>query len=172
MFFEGRSIGSRVIQWISKSRFSHVGLIVMWGDRFMLLQAEPGAGVQAVPLSIEIAKYNGVVEWYKLRDEARQKVDMHKVVDGARIDLGLEYNWQIGLRWMIRVALDWRWGKIVHRPQALFCSQYVERCYALAGFPLTEGAAPEWTDPGEVSKSKHLENRGPISHHRDIRAER
>ncbi len=172
MMFEGKTFGSRFIQWVSGSRFSHVGLIAYWGDRYMLLQAEPGKGVQAVPLSIAVAKYKGTVEWYQLKDDARSIVDLDKLLGEARIDLGLEYNWKIGLRWTAHELWGWRPGKKKVRPKALFCSQFVERCFQVGGLSLTAEYDPQWTDPGEVSRSPHIEIKGRVSHNRGIQAHR
>ena len=91
VLFRGSVLASRIIQRISGGRYSHAALVLEWGGRWMILQAELIEGVQAVPLSVAVARYHGEVDFYPLTPEARAKVDLSKLAQVARSALGLRY---------------------------------------------------------------------------------
>jgi hypothetical protein len=54
ILWRGRSLAARIVQWATKSRWSHVGIAVWWGNRLMVLDAYPFKGTRARPLSHEL----------------------------------------------------------------------------------------------------------------------
>jgi hypothetical protein len=163
--FQGTVFLSRVIEKYSHGCYSHVAISASWGDRKMILQAELTGGVQAVPLSVAVGSYRGRVDWYKLRSELKTKLDMVRLLEEAKADLGLTY----ATSELLRVAAKSIFGVSLDLPQdcenphALFCSQYVARCFRLAGVDLA-GATDVGTSPSQIAASKYLEFRGTILH--------
>ena len=165
LLWRGHYVISTVFRLATGSWYTHAAIAVWWGERLMILQAEP-AGLQAVPLSNTVKRYDGLVDWYKIKDEYRNQVDMRKVLAEAKKDLGLPFG--------ILAALSSSWNRflhisgIVHRRlgfplfrsprnrRAMFCSQYVSRCFRAGGLPLTSHPDID-TLPGDVARSDRLE---------------
>lgn len=66
VFWSGTGITSRIVRWFTKSRWSHVGVVVRWGPRIMIVDSLIGRGVRAVPLSNRLDRAYWVptnVEW-------------------------------------------------------------------------------------------------------------
>src|SRR5512143_49955 len=63
-----RNLPSRLIQWATRSRYSHAGLAAWWNGRLMVLEAV-GKGVVVTPLSANVRHYHGDVEWFMCVDE-------------------------------------------------------------------------------------------------------
>jgi hypothetical protein len=163
VLFRGSVLASRIIQRISGGRYSHSALVLEWGGRWMILQAELIEGVQTVPLSVAVARYHGDVDFYPLTLEARAKVDLSKLARTARSALGLRYAkldlLRVGAHLLFHLGLP----RYRRDPEALFCSQYVSRCFRTAGLDL----APQsdvGTSPEQISSSHWLRYAGTIPH--------
>ncbi len=135
--FRGTHLISRLFQAGSHSRYSHSGLVGWWHRRLMLFQAELTA-VQAVPLGPAVRGYKGLVDWYKVRPEHRSRVDPQAVLDEARSNLGLAYATTDIFRTVLHEVADLELPADCEDPHALFCSQYVARCFRIAGLPLKD----------------------------------
>ncbi len=161
--FRGTELLSRVIEAASHARYSHAAIAANWGERKMILQAELMGGVQAVPLSVVVGTYAGRVDWYKLTPEARAEVDVAALMAEARADLGLTYATSD----LLRVAAHDLFGAgLPHdcdNPHALFCSQYVERCFRRGGLRLSN-ASDVGTSPGAIATSSALAYVATIRH--------
>lgn len=135
-FFRGNFRSSRLFTWLTKGYYSHSTIVCWWGDRLMILQAE-GVGLQAIPLSVAVQEYPGRADWYRLQREAAPHVGekVPGVLAEARADLGLKF----GTLDLFRSLFRWV-GKVKFRnpmsPRGLFCAEYVERCFRVAGLPL------------------------------------
>ena len=136
ILFRGTILFSRVIETVSHGAYSHCAIAANWAERKMLLQAELMGGVQAVPLSVAAGTYNGRVDWYKIAPQWRAKLNIPALLTEARADLGLTY----ATSELLRVAAHELFGSKLpadcDNPHALFCSQYVARCFRKAGLPL------------------------------------
>lgn len=161
--FRGQYLISKLFERVDFSYYSHAALAAWWGGRLMILQAE-GPGIQAIPMSVAVATYPGRVDWYKLKKD--DFPDCAKRLAGllweAKSDLGLEYGFGDLLRniwhWIAKVKL----ADPVN-PRAMFCSEYVERCFREAGMSLTD-KADITTFPKDVAASKHLAYMATIPH--------
>lgn len=170
MMFRGEELVSRVIKAGAHSAYSHAGLVVWWHRRAMLLDARR-AGVGATPLSVGIHGYRGVVDWYRIRPEHRARADVMKIIEEAQRNLGLPYAGDD----LVRAALNEVAGLDLppdcERPEALFCSQYVARCFRVGGLPL-HPQRDIATVPSEVALSPVLEFVGTIVPDLDAHAAR
>jgi hypothetical protein len=161
LLWRGNYFTSIVFRLLTRSQYTHAAIAAWWGERLMILQAEL-VGIQAVPLSATVKRYNGLVDWYRIKDEHRSAVD--KVLAKATKDLGRAF----GIVAMIKST--WkrflRVTGIVHRrlgfspprksSRAMFCSQYVARCFSEGGLPLTPRPDID-TLPGDIKDSDVLE---------------
>jgi len=167
VLFRGTIFLSRVIEQVSQGAYSHCAIAASWGERKMILQAELMGGVQAVPFSVAVGTYRGRVDWYKIRPAWRAKLDIAKLLAEARADLGLTYATSD----LLRVAAHRLFGAELpgdcDNPHALFCSQYVERCFRRAGLSLSK-STDVGTSPSEIAASEVLEYQGGIQHDPDV----
>jgi hypothetical protein len=161
--FRGRYLISELFERVDFSYYSHAALAAWWGDRLMILQAE-GPGIQAIPMSVAVGSYPGRVDWYKLRKEdfPDSATRLAGLLREAKSDLGLEYGFGDLLRNI------WHWISKVKladpiKPRAMFCSEYVERCFREAGMSLT-GKPDITTFPKDVAASPHLAYQATIPH--------
>jgi hypothetical protein len=161
--FRGTILLSRVIEKASHGKYSHAAIAANWGARKMILQAELLGGVQAIPLSVAIGTYEGRVDWYKIRPECKAKLDIDALLGEAKADLGLTYATSD----LLRVAAHNLFGTALpadcDNPHALFCSQYVERCFRKAGIELCQ-ASDVATSPSAIAASDVLLYAGTIVH--------
>ena len=163
VLFRGSVLASRLIRRFSGGRYSHAALVLEWGGRWMVLQAELIEGVQAVPLSVAAARYQGEVDFYPITPEGRAKVDLPKLRQVARSALGLGYAKLDLLRFGAHLLFHLGLPRYRRDPEALFCSQYVSRCFRIAGLDL----APQsdvGTSPEHISVSPWLRYAGTIPH--------
>jgi hypothetical protein len=54
ILWSGKMPHSRLIRWLTKSKWSHVGIAVWWGNRLMVLDSYPFFGTRARPLSHDL----------------------------------------------------------------------------------------------------------------------
>lgn len=161
ILFRGARLLSRMIEAGSKSKYSHAAIALWWHRRLMLLQAEIQC-IQAVPLSVALGKYKGVADWYRVRDEHRARIDFAPILDEAKVDLGLAYSTSELLKSALHSLVGLDLPPDCETPHALFCSQYVARCFRVGGLPLIEGMTDIETTPGHISKSPILEYSGTL----------
>jgi hypothetical protein len=167
VLFRGTVFLSRAIEKISHGVYSHCAIAATWGERKMLLQAELMGGVQAVPMSVAVGTYTGRVDWFKVAPALRAKLDIAVLLAEARADLGLTY----ATSELLRVAAHTLFGTSLpddcDNPHALFCSQYVERCFRKAGLRITKDS-DIGTSPSEIAASEALRLQGTIIHDPNI----
>ncbi|HRI67598.1 MAG TPA: hypothetical protein PK156_25310 [Polyangium sp.] len=154
ILFRGEAELSHVIAGISQSAYSHAGFVLSWYHRRMLLSAEMPK-VLAMPLSLKVAHYKGRIDWYKLLPEGRAQLDLERLAVEALTNLGLEY----GTSKLFELASHFILGTNADDddccPETFVCSQYVSRCYRLAGLDLSTKSDLA-TVPGEIAVSPML----------------
>lgn len=160
--FRGAAALSKVIMKLSKGQFSHGALAFWWNDRLMVLQAELGPGVQAVPVSRAVGRYDGRVEWFTLRDEHRTAERIDTLRRAAQMHLGDPYSavdlFLVGLHYAIGTPLP----KVRRTEHEFVCSQYVAYCYAQAGLDLAPSKPDIGTTPEDLARSPFLQHRGTL----------
>ncbi len=167
ILFRGTIFLSRLIERVSGGKYSHCAIAANWGERKMLLQAELMGGVQAVPLSVAAGTYKGRVDWFKIAPEWRQRLDIAALLKEARADLGLTYATSELLRVAAHTLFGAKLPNDCDNPHALFCSQYVERCFRRAGTALCADS-DVGTSPSEIAASRVLQFQGVIAHDPNI----
>jgi hypothetical protein len=163
ILFRGTIVLSRAIEKISHGTYSHCAIAAAWGERKMILQAELLGGVQAVPMSVAVGTYKGQVDWFAIAPAWRARLDIGALLAEARADLGLNYATSD----LLRVAAHNIFGAALpedcDNPHALFCSQYVERCFRKAGVALCKDT-DVGTSPSAIAASEVLQFMGTIMH--------
>jgi hypothetical protein len=147
LLFRGSKLLSGAIEHLSDSPYSHVAMLARWQDRIVAFQADL-RGVEVLPASTMVCKYEGKVDWWALTREAREATgfDDKALLDSALTLLGIKYGyWQLvllGLRILLGRTLS---PKDAHAtPDTLFCSQFVS--LATAAPPTTAGRQPQAND--------------------------
>lgn len=123
-------------------KWSHVGLLCRWNDRWMLLESVARKGTIARPVSAAIAKYHGDVWLYRYNNvlSGRQR---EMIVRRAQVQLGKDYGTKealwLGIRLFLKkcgVKLEFDTRDSLSWSQRLFCSWYVADAYTAAGIDL------------------------------------
>jgi hypothetical protein len=164
--FRGTVFLSLLIEKYSHGQYSHCAIAANWGDRKMVLQAELVGGVQAIPASVAIGAYRGRVDWFQILPEVRAKMNIAAMLAEAKSDLGLTYATSDLLRVAAHNIFSAALPADCDDPKALFCSQYVARCYRRAGCIL--GPTDVGVSPSGIAGAAHaLKFRGVILHDPD-----
>lgn len=159
LLFQGTGLFSRLIRWVTRSKYSHSGLAIWWNDRLMVLESTTPE-VRVMPLSILIGHYPRVDLYTPVRDDHCNRVQLF---EAATEVLGKRYAvWTI-VRFMRRILLKIRGGGDPRRPPDKFiCSQLVSYAYREAGMDLDPNNPDEFTTPEGLSKSKLLAFAGTL----------
>src|SRR5688572_14741787 len=67
LFFQGRGPMSTAIRWLTKSPYSHVGIVYLFEERVFCLEAI-GIGVRLALTSEVVRRYDGRVDYYEVLD--------------------------------------------------------------------------------------------------------
>lgn len=160
LMFKGRYFISSIIKWLSRSRYSHAGIVAKWNDRLMVMEAD-SKGVIVSRISSKVRKYRGKVEWRTCNREISDG-DRRKMIDFAQEELGKEFaRWKalrLGLMvfFKMKVSQDDKFA----RKNKLICSEYVASIYNQAGIDLAEGKADQFTSPENIAHSGLLTKMG------------
>jgi len=156
LMYRGRSLESRLICLLTRSRYSHAGLAVWWNDRLVVMEAV-GKGVMVTPLSSNVRHYDGRVEWFTSREDIPQG-DRMLLVAYAQRELGKEYaTWRailLGVRILFNRRVEER--DRLRREQKLFCSYYVAQAYNAINRDLKRGFSDRFMSPGDIAASPQL----------------
>ena len=170
--FEGTAFHSRLIQYWTRSVYSHIGLAVwveMGGVRQLcILEAMEGAGVRLQPAAeyLRLCEREGCrVDWYAIVDPV---IDRAKVVNYARSRWSLRYvsfyQFLVSFGWLIPKI-----RKLLGKPVELhqdrdFCSKLAAAALLEGGYQPINGEAvnPVFTDPGALTRFACLRRMGRI----------
>lgn len=166
ILFRGRNLVSRLIRAITRSPYSHAGIVAWWGDRLMVLEAI-GVGVVASRLSHVVERYNGRAELWTSNDEllvARgQQLDRDRLINTARLHLGKQYaTWKlfVVLRKLI-FGTDER-ADPVRPPRSFVCAEFVSMVWKAGGVDLS-AELDKYTAPSHIARSRYLRPIGSLA---------
>lgn len=164
LLYRGTGVTSWLIQKISGSPYSHVGVAAWWNNRLMVLEAV-GKGVVASVLSENLARYHGGVDYFWCKQEIPE-ADRLKMLDFAQLQLGKEYNffevaWS-GLGASLRIPAKREDGTLKHAAGKFFCSQYVSDIFRVAVVDLAINLSSDRTPPGAIAESPLLKFKGML----------
>ena len=163
LLWRGTYTVSRAFEAVSRGWYSHVAFIVHWEHRPMVLQA--GAfGIQAVPLHETVAKYHGLVEWFRLQDSARQQLNIPKMINEATSNLGLPFGLPNALRELFyRVTGVSLFRSAPNRRTGMFCAEYVSKCFKSGGLDLVPHKEDIHTFPDDIANCASFLFRAKLS---------
>lgn len=157
VLFRGRDPLSRVIRWVTRSRYSHAGIVARWGEYVMVLEAK-GAGVVASRLSHVVEKYHGRVDLFTATENVEPRLNRDEAVHAAKEELGKHYA--VGKLFRILRRL-YRREMITASPEKYVCSEYVSRSWRKGGV-LLSNVDGDLATPEEIAKSHALDPVGRL----------
>lgn len=167
VLFSGKSGISAGIKWMTLSRWSHVGMILrlpeydfvtIWESTTLsnlvdLDTKTPTKGVQLVPLSDRVDKYQGEIAVRQLRELELTKTDIDNLMALRRDITGRPYEEdKIEL---IKAAYDGPFGRNAEDLSSLFCSELVAEAYQALGLLDESTPANEYV-PADFSEKEGL----------------
>ncbi len=160
--YRGTGLVSWLIQKITSSPYSHVGIAAWWNTRLMVLEAV-GKGVVASPLSENLKRYHGRVDYYWCKTPITD-MDRLRMLDFAQMQLGKKYNlmevvW-MGVRVLLRLKLKDKDGDLKHAAGQYFCSEYVARTFRQVGVDLAIDLSGDRVAPDAIARSPALQLKG------------
>jgi len=156
LLWRGTYTVSRAFELLSRSWYSHVAFIIHWEGYPMVLQAS-AFGIQAVPYAETIRRYHGLVDWYRLKEEARADLKLPRTIEQATCNLGRPFGLPNALR-----ELVYRWTGIAlfrKNPKArsgMFCAEYVSKCFKAGGLDLLPDKEDVHTFPDDIAQNEEL----------------
>jgi hypothetical protein len=159
LLFRGRRRLSKVIEWISRSPYSHVAFLTWWDGRVIAMQSDL-RGVEVIPASMLVCQYQGKVEWWRLADQHREGFDQRDFLDRALTLVGIKYGYfaliGVALRMLLGMSVVRRLSRV--RPSTLFCSSFVSYCYQNEKISINAKAGAGGTSPADFAHSGVFEN--------------
>jgi len=160
--YRGKTFQSSIIQWVTRSPYSHAGITAWWNERLMVMEAK-GNGVVASPFSRSVRKYHGDVDWFASTREISEE-DRLRMVIFAQEELGKTYGrWKtiiLGIRTLFQRNPDKR--DRLRKQKKLFCSEYISQIYNSIGLDLQKKMSDHFMKPADVANSPLLENKGTV----------
>lgn len=158
--YEGKSMVPKLVSWFTRSPYSHAGIAVWWNERLMVMEATM-RGVMVMPLSRNIFRHKGKVEWFTSKQEISDE-DRLRMVIFAQEELGKSFaRWKavlFGLKILLNRNLS-RQDQL-RMENKLFCSQYVAQIYNSIGLDLKKNREDRFMSPGDIARSPLMEKRG------------
>jgi hypothetical protein len=122
-----------------------------------------GRGVVVTPLSTNVRRYHGEVEWFTCVEEIAGP-DRQRMIEFAQQELGKEYGRWKAIRLGLRILLqkDQKQRDTLRRERQLFCSHYVAQAYNAVGKDLKVGTSDRFMSPADVAGSALLRRSGVL----------
>ncbi len=149
LLFRGRGILSLIIRAITRSPYSHAGLVYLFEGRVYCVEAV-GAGVRIILLSELLERYHGGVDYFEVEASAKQR---RRAVSFCFQQLGKFYDKPGIFRFAASLIFDRR--AVSPRDDRWFCSELLAAAYAAEGVPLTE-AQEAYTSPSDLAMSPRV----------------
>lgn len=172
VLFSGNGFISKMIKWITNSEWSHIGIVINIEEYDFVTVLESTTlsnlpdlqtgeyvkGVQLVPLSARIAKYDGKIAVRQLIRSDDGSVDTRSLMDFRREIIGRKY--ESSEAELIKSATI---GTNEEDLGSLFCSELVAECYQRMGVLTEHKPSNEYT-PADFAKQMDLQGAelGPI----------
>lgn len=160
IMYEGKSMVPKLVSWFTRSPYSHAGIAVWWNERLMVMEAAM-RGVMVMPLSRNIFRHKGKVEWFTSKQEISDE-DRLRMVIFAQEELGKSFARWKAVLFGLKVLLNRNLSKKdqLRMENKLFCSQYVAQIYNSIGLDLKKNREDRFMSPGDIARSPLLEKRG------------
>lgn len=159
--FAGAKRFSRFIEAVEGGTYSHSAFVLRWNNRAMVAQAE-WPRLEAVPTSIAVDQYSGRVDWYRIKRDVYERLDVGALTSEATRLLGRPFAvWdlvRVGFANLFRQPI----GVERDAEKDFFCSEYVAHCFRKAGFPLVQERNTLAVTPDDLAHSQLLQPMGSV----------
>lgn len=160
LLYKGQTVVSRLIEFFTRSEYSHAGIAAWWNERLMVVEATH-KGVFVDTLRRSIGRYNGDVEWWSCKKEI--KIDQparNQMVKYAQKLLGSEFAFG-GLllfpcKQIICFVIDLFKRGPLRKVKRFFCSSLVSAIYNHINLDLRKDKNDLFTSPADISNSPLL----------------
>ena len=154
LFFSGRRIWSRLIQWRTGSEWSHVGLFVRIDQMPFVLESLEGVGVRLVPLSVWLAwpGHIGFATTSLEREQREHMLHCGLSLLGQRYAPPRQFVRSFSVLWS-RLTRRWRLASDV-APDRWFCSELVAALIEQAGGDISD--EPAHVSPGDLAADRKV----------------
>lgn len=148
LLFRGRTPSSLVIRALTRSVYSHVGMVVRYRGRVLCAQAT-GHGVHVLIMSELVRLYEGRIEYFEAThaDDSARDAALGFVFD----QMGKPYDFGCGARFMWALMFGGMGRHI--RNDKWFCSELVAEAYRRAGAPIVDGRPADYISPADLSNA-------------------
>jgi hypothetical protein len=155
LLYHGRSIFAGLIEYSTRSYYSHAGLAAWWGDRLLVMELV-GGGVMLKLLSHNIAHFSGDVDWYTTREPIPEE-DRFKLIQTASHEIGIEYPlWRaifagLSMLFMTSTRRDEKRNEV-----KIYSSRLVLQGYNACGWDLRRDTMDRFLLPDDIALSPKL----------------
>ncbi len=163
LLYKGQGFVSRVIQFFTRSEYSHAGIVVRWNKRLMVMEAIR-KGVIVNPFRRSVNRYKGTVEWWSSKQEINDAT-RERMIRFAQRQLGKDFGFWLLFWFAFMISFFYRdldKRDAVRRERKLFCSLYVALIYHEADIDLAKNRADRFTSPADIASSPKLVKRMPL----------
>ncbi len=163
LLYRGERFGSKIIRAVTRSEYSHAGIVAWWHGRLMVLEAM-SKGVRAMPISKNIRTYKGKVVWYRVKEPVKAE-QREAMLNYAKKELGKDYGRLKMIllgAWLI-FKLDTIQRRLLNRRNKLYCSEYVSLVYKAAGIDLEPEIHDLLMTPQDIANSPLVECMGSFT---------
>jgi uncharacterized protein YycO len=151
--FRGRGLVSWLIRKLTRSAWSHVGMVYLFEDRVYCLEAV-GSGVRLVLVSVLVERYHGGIDYFDVLD-----VEEHQrrgALSFGFQQLGKPYD-RPGI-WRFLWFLVYGKRRRVREDDLWFCSEIFAEAWRRQRVPLVD-APPDYTAPHDLATSARVRYR-------------
>ncbi len=159
--YRGKTFQSSIIQWVTRSPYSHAGITAWWNERLMVMEA------RATALSQSFLTKCRTVPWRRGLVHTNPEIteeDRLKMVIFAQEELGKTYGrWKtivLGIQTLFQRNPDKR--DRLRKQKKLFCSEYISQIYNSIGLDLQKKMSDHFMKPADIANSPLLENKGTV----------
>ncbi|MFN7965627.1 MAG: YiiX/YebB-like N1pC/P60 family cysteine hydrolase [Acidobacteriota bacterium] len=149
--FRGRGVVSMAIRRLTKSQYSHVGLVYTYEGRVYSLEAT-GAGVRLALMSELVKRYHGGIDYFQI--EGLTPEQRRTAISFGFQQLGKAYSHRGIIRFFRFLLAGNRERK--RSRGSWFCSEIVAEAYRLAGSDLHRRSSA-YTSPGDLAASPRVQ---------------
>lgn len=153
LLFRGRGLMSRAIRLLTRSPYSHVGLVHLQHGRVYSLEAV-GAGVRLILMSEVMRRYHGGIDYYEVKGATPEQRD--GAVAFCFQQLGKLYDRPGIMRFLVAILFNRK--DRAREDQTWFCSELVAAAYRSQGLTLAPVSAA-YTSPADLAVSPELDLR-------------
>ena len=148
-----------LVQWVTRSSYSHAGLAVWWNDRLMVIEAI-GNGVIVNPVSLSLERYHAKVEWFSYKGEMTDEKHREMILY-AQKQLGKSYAVWLAFGFMIKMLFGAKMDRSdrFKEEPSFYCSQFVAQVYRKVGLDLKKERSDRYMSPDDIAKSSLLVKR-------------